>query len=385
MAEGDMKRLGEDLIEEVIDKLEDEFPYYWVETLPRKLEDEQHADKSWREEVTESIQKDLGDRLVPLTVDPSLVLPVLFYEALSNYRDREAKAKQAERKANQAEREALSKSERSTAAPAPLGPQPGATDKLLPTDRPVAKNVIEPLFGPYTPRSSDCEATYEAFSASPSASSTKIKKSGKAVTNPGPETRPQLFPSANTWSEASCAPAVTSAKKPFTPTVKKPSTSLVKKPRPEPNGKHFGTDSPLDTEDVEQSGENQDNLSNIDESQVSEDSEEDESEDEPSKAPVWLRRKRQEKTWSMRLKDTEPLENITIPDHLQVLDNLVALLPQIGHSGYQQMLQEKGEKWVKEKALAAIRPEVVEFWRNGRFNKESQVKPKCLRGFYANT
>lgn len=71
----------------MIDKLEDEFPYYWVETLPRRLEDEQHADKSWREEVTESIQKDLGDPLVPLTVDPSLVLPVLFYEALSNYRE----------------------------------------------------------------------------------------------------------------------------------------------------------------------------------------------------------------------------------------------------------------------------------------------------------
>jgi hypothetical protein len=52
----------------------------------------------------------LGEPLVPLTVDPSLALPVLFYEALSNYRDREAKA-------NQAEREPLSKSEQSTAAP----------------------------------------------------------------------------------------------------------------------------------------------------------------------------------------------------------------------------------------------------------------------------
>ena len=80
---------------------------------------------------------------MPLTVGPSSVLPVLFYEALSNYRDREAKA-------NQADREALSKSKRSTAAPAPLGPQLGATDELLPTDRLVAKNVIEPLFGPYT-------------------------------------------------------------------------------------------------------------------------------------------------------------------------------------------------------------------------------------------
>jgi hypothetical protein len=133
-------------------------------------------------------------------------------------------------------------------------------------------------------------------------------------------------------------------------------------------------------EDVEQSGENQDNLSNIDEGQVS-DSEEDESEDAPNKAPVWLQRKRQEKTWSMRLKDTEPLENGSIPDHLQVLDNLVALLPQTGHSGYQQMLQEKGEKWVKEKALAAIRPGVVEFCRNGRFNKESRVKPKMFARF----
>jgi hypothetical protein len=53
-----MKRLGEDLIEEVIDKLEDEFPYYWVEILPHRLEDEQQADKSWREAITESIQKD---------------------------------------------------------------------------------------------------------------------------------------------------------------------------------------------------------------------------------------------------------------------------------------------------------------------------------------
>ena len=351
MVEGDIRRLGEDLINSVIAKLEDEFPHYWVEFLPHRLEDEQQGDKSWRESITESIQEDLGDRLVPLTVDPSLVLPVLFYEALSNYR---------EAKANQPKREALSKSKRSTAAPAPLGPQLDFTDGLLPTDRLVAKNVIEPLFGPYTSRPSDCEATYVAFPALPSASS-----------NPGLETRPQLYSSAKTWSEASRAPAVTPAKKPFTPAVEKPSTSLVKKPRPEPNDKHFGTDSPLDTEDVEQSGENQDNLSNIDEGQVSEGSEEDESEDESNKAPVSLRRKRQEKTWSMRLKDTEPLENITIPDYLQVLDNLVALLPQNGHSGYQQMLQEKGEKWVKEKALAAIRPEVVEFWRNGRFNKES--------------
>lgn len=104
----------------------------------------------------------------------------------------------------------------------------------------------------------------------------------------------------------------------------------------------------------------------------------------PTRFQYGFQGKKQEKTWSMRLKDTEPLENIAIPDHLQELDNLVALLPQTGHSGYQQMLQEKGEKWVKEKALAAIRPEVVEFCRNGRFNKESQVKPKCLRGFYAN-
>jgi len=272
------------------------------------------------------------------------VLPVLFYEALSNYR---------EAKANQPKREALSKSKRSTAAPAPLGPQPEATDELLPTNRLVAKNVIEPLFGPYTSRPSDCEATYVAFPAL-----------SLAFSNSGPESWPQMYPSANTWSEAP-------AKKPFTPAVEKPSTPLVKKPRPEPNDMHFGTDSPLDTEDVEQSGKNQDTMANIDEGQMSEDSEQDESEDEPNKAPVWHQRKKQEETWSMRLKDTEPLENITIPDYLQVLDNLVALLPQNGHSGYQQMLQEKGEKWVKEKALAAIRPEVVEFWRNGRFNKES--------------
>jgi hypothetical protein len=164
---------------------------------------------------------------VPLTVDPLLVLLVLFYEALSNYRDIEAKA-------NRAEREALSKSEQSTAAPAPLGPQPGAINKLLPTDRLVAKNVIEPLFGSLTSRPSDWEATHEAFSASSSASSIKIKKPGKAVAKPGPETRPQLHPSANTLSEASCAPAVTPAKKLFTSAVKKPSTPLVKKPCPEP-------------------------------------------------------------------------------------------------------------------------------------------------------
>jgi hypothetical protein len=384
MAEDDIEQLGEGLIAEVMDKLEDEFPYYWVETLPRRLEDEQQADKNWREATTESIQKDLGDPLVPLTVDPSLVLPVLFYEALSNYRDREAKAKQVERKANQAQREALSKSERSTAAPVPLGPQPRATNELLPTNRPVAKNVIEPLFGSHTLRPSDCEATYKAFSASSSASSTKIEKSGKAAANPEPETRPQLYLSANTWSEASCVPAVTPAKKLFSPAAKKPSTPLVKKPRPEPNDEHFETDRPLDTEDVQQSGETQDNLSNIDEGQVSEDSEEDEPEDEPNKAPVLRQRKRKEETWSMRLKDTGPLENIAIPDHLQVLNNLVALLPQTSRNDYQQMLQEKGEEWVKEKALAAIRPEVFEFWRNGRFNKESQVKPKCLRGSYAN-
>jgi hypothetical protein len=346
MVKGDIRRLGEDLMDSVIDKLEDEFPHYWVENLPHRLEDERRGDKNLRESITESIQQDLGDRLVPLAFGPSSVLPVLFYKALSNYRDR----------ANQAEREALSKSKRSTAAPASLGPQPEATDELLPTDRLVAKNVIEPLFGPYTYRPSDCEATYVPFSAS-----------SLAFSNSGLETRPQLYPSANTWSETSSAPAVTPAKKPPTPAVEK----LVKKPRPESNDMHPRTDPPPDAEDVEQSGEDQDTMSNIDEGQMSEDSE-DEPEDEP-KAPVWHQRKRQEETWSMRLKDTEPLESITIPDHLQVLDNLVALLPQTGHSGYQQMLQEKGEKWVKEKALAAICPEVVEFCRNGRFNKESQV------------
>jgi hypothetical protein len=56
--------------------LEDEFPYFWVETLPRRLEDEQQADRNWREATTESIQKGLGDPLVPLTVDPLTTLVV---------------------------------------------------------------------------------------------------------------------------------------------------------------------------------------------------------------------------------------------------------------------------------------------------------------------
>jgi hypothetical protein len=65
--------------------------------------------------------------------------------------------------------------------------------------------------------------------------------------------------------------------------------------------------------------ENQD-MSNIDEGQMSKDSEEDESKDKPNKAPVWRQRKRQEETWSMRLKDTEPiagLENSECQGHRQ--------------------------------------------------------------------
>jgi hypothetical protein len=69
-------------------------------------------------------------------------------------------------------------------------------------------------------------------------------------------------------------------------------------------------------------------------------------------------------------------KNGAIAGHLQVLDNLVALLPQTGHSGYQQMLQEKSEKGVKEKALAAIRPRVVEFCRNGRVNMNRELSLK---------